>query len=81
MNKRSINADIYSNKSLNVVDSPELRNLLLYIGAGVGLLENDIPHRDKLKNLINRYMSKKYKEMIEDIQVSAQRVQFQVQFA
>jgi hypothetical protein len=51
-------------QSLDVVDCPELRNLLLFIGAE--LQDEDIPHRTKMSELI----SKRFQvELIKEIQV------------
>ncbi|KAF5353589.1 hypothetical protein D9758_013794 [Tetrapyrgos nigripes] len=49
-------------QSLNVVDCPELRDLLLFIGTD--LADSDIPHRTKLSELIVQQFQKEYTEMI-----------------
>lgn len=60
---------IYSHlpQSINVVDCPELRDLLLYIGTE--LEDGDIPHRTKLSGLIVENFQREYKKMATDVQV------------
>ncbi|KAJ7735047.1 hypothetical protein B0H16DRAFT_1765616 [Mycena metata] len=53
-------------QSLDVVDCPELRDLLLFIGAQ--LEDRDIPHRTKLSQLISDRFQVEYKAMIREIQ-------------
>ncbi|CAA7265591.1 unnamed protein product [Cyclocybe aegerita] len=59
---------VVDDQSLDVVDSPELRNLLLFIS--VDLNENDIPHRTKLGELITEGFKKAYLAMLQDIEIS-----------
>lgn len=54
-------------QSLDVVDCPELRDLLLFIGAQ--LEDRDIPHRTKLSEMITTRFKTEYNKMIEDIGV------------
>lgn len=54
-------------QSLDVVDCPELRDLLLFIGAQ--LEDGDIPHRTKLSQLISTRFHIEYTAMIKEIQV------------
>jgi hypothetical protein len=46
---------------------PELRDLLLFIGAQ--LEDRDIPHRTKLSEMITTRFKTEYNKMIEDIGV------------
>jgi hypothetical protein len=58
---------IYIFQSINVVDCPELRELLLFIGTEIE--DYDIPHRTKLSELITSRFKVEYNRMIEDINV------------
>ncbi|KZT21840.1 hypothetical protein NEOLEDRAFT_1030986, partial [Neolentinus lepideus HHB14362 ss-1] len=51
---------------LNVIDSPELRDLLLFLGAE--LTDNDIPSRKKLGRLVVQKFTEEYNKMKQDIQ-------------
>ncbi|CAA7268998.1 unnamed protein product [Cyclocybe aegerita] len=53
-------------QSINVVDCPELRDLLLYIS--VDLKDSDIPHRTKLSELITEAFKREYARMLLNIQ-------------
>jgi hypothetical protein len=55
-------------QSLDVVDSPELRDLLIFIST---LDDGDIPHRSKLSELITKAFKKEYMEMTTEIEVTA----------
>ena len=62
--------DIFFNhglQSINVVDCPELRDLLLFIGAE--LQEKDIPHRTKLAQLITERFQIEYKQILKELEV------------
>lgn len=52
----------------NVADSPELRDLLLYIGAEL-LADADLPHRTKLTELIRKRFKMEYQKIIEELKV------------
>lgn len=54
-------------QSVNVVESPELRDLLLYIGAE--LEEADIPHRTRLMGLITERYIYEHKAMVDEMKV------------
>lgn len=54
-------------QSINVVESPELRNLLLYIGTQ--LHDGHIPHRTKLSELITERFKVEHAAMIQDLRV------------
>lgn len=54
-------------QSLAVVDGPELRDLLRYVGQD--LRDCDIPHRDKLTDLVLKRFKTERENMIEDMQV------------
>ncbi|KAJ6620952.1 hypothetical protein B0H10DRAFT_2432551 [Mycena sp. CBHHK59/15] len=54
-------------QSIDVVDCPELRNLLLFVGAQ--LEDEDIPHRTMLSKLIAERFQVEYNKMIREIQV------------
>ncbi|KAJ7803186.1 hypothetical protein B0H14DRAFT_3778595 [Mycena olivaceomarginata] len=55
-------------QSLDVVDCPELRDLLLFIGAQLD--DGDIPHRTKLSQLISTRFHAEYTAMIHEIKIS-----------
>ncbi|KAJ7482847.1 hypothetical protein B0H11DRAFT_1807231, partial [Mycena galericulata] len=59
-------------QALDVVDCPELRDLLMFIGAQ--LEDEDIPHRTKLSQLIASRFHTEYTKMINEIQNSVGRV-------
>jgi len=52
---------------MNVVESPELRDLLLFIGTD--LTEHDIPHRTKLSELIVLRYKAEYAKLMVEVQV------------
>jgi hypothetical protein len=52
-------------QSLDVVDCPELRDLLLFIGAE--LQNEDISHRTKKSELISKQFQVEYEKMIKEI--------------
>lgn len=54
-------------QSLDVVDFPELWDLLLLIGAQ--LEDHDIPHHTKLSEMITTRFKTEYNKMVEDISV------------
>jgi len=54
-------------QSLAIVDCPELRDLLLYIGTN--LQDKDIPHRTKVCDLILQRFNVEYNKNIERIKV------------
>ncbi len=58
-----------------MVDTPELRELLLYVGQN-GISEKDLPHRSKLTDLIFESFQKEYAAMLERIRNSIGRVSF-----
>ena len=43
--------ELKTSKAFNVVECPEFRSLLLYIGEGK-IVDKDIPHRTKVTNMI-----------------------------
>lgn len=55
-------------QSLDVVDSPELCELLLFISTILD--DGDIPHRSKFSELITKAFKKEYMEMTTEIEVS-----------
>ncbi|KAJ7468179.1 hypothetical protein FB451DRAFT_389795 [Mycena latifolia] len=59
-------------QSLDVVDCPELRDLLLFIGAE--LEDRDIPHRTKLSELVSQRFKYEWTRMVEDMANSLGRV-------
>lgn len=54
-------------QSINVIDSPELRDLLTFISSE--LTDADIPHRSTLTKLIIRNFQAEYDKLCEEIQV------------
>jgi hypothetical protein len=54
-------------QSIDVVDSPELRELLLYVSPHFDKV--DIPHRTKLSELITADFKREYLAMLKDIEV------------
>jgi len=58
-----------NNKSINVLECPEFRELLLYIGENK-LDEDDLPHRTKATIMILEEYKKKHMKVVNDIQVS-----------
>lgn len=54
-------------QSLDVVDCPELRDLLLFIGTELD--DKDIPHRTKLSEIITTQFKAEYAKMVLEIQV------------
>ncbi|CAA7271021.1 unnamed protein product [Cyclocybe aegerita] len=65
---------VVDDQSLDVVDCPELRDLLLYIG--VELSDDDIPHRTKLSEIITTNFKQEYMAMLLDIENSLGCVSF-----
>ncbi|KAJ7703836.1 hypothetical protein B0H14DRAFT_3903685 [Mycena olivaceomarginata] len=61
-------------QSLDVVDCPELRDLLLFIGAQ--LEDDDIPHRTKMAELITERFKVEYQKMIHKIQNAISRISY-----
>lgn len=59
-----------NNKSINVLECPEFRELLLYIGED-NLDEHDLPHRTKATMMILEEHKKKHMEIVHDIQASS----------
>ncbi|GLB45625.1 hypothetical protein LshimejAT787_2500170 [Lyophyllum shimeji] len=66
--RASTNAS-HSLKSINVIDSPELRDLLLYVGTQLD--EDDLPHRTKLTQLIYERFQLELKKLIEELKNAA----------
>jgi hypothetical protein len=54
-------------KSLNVVETQELRDLLLYLNAN--LKDNDIPHRTKTTQVIFESYHREWKKLVAELQV------------
>lgn len=54
-------------QAMNVVDCPEFRELLLYIG--LELEDRDIPHRTKLSELITSRFKIEYAKINQEVQV------------
>jgi len=52
-----------------VVDNPEFRTLILYLGNTVGLKDTDIPHRSKALTLIKNEYDSKYQSLKNDLKV------------
>ncbi|KAF5387624.1 hypothetical protein D9615_000715 [Tricholomella constricta] len=63
---------VVDDQSINVIESPELRDLLLFIGTE--LTENNLPHRTKLTEIIVESFKKEYAELMNDIQNALGRV-------
>ncbi|KAF4617427.1 hypothetical protein D9613_006423 [Agrocybe pediades] len=61
-------------QSLNVVECPELRDLLLYLNFD--LTDRDIPHRTKLTQLIFESYHREWKKLVSDLQNSEGRISF-----
>ncbi|GLB37952.1 putative encoded by [Lyophyllum shimeji] len=61
-------------QSINVIDSPELRDLLLYVGTQLD--EDDLPHRTKLTQLIYERFQVEFKKLIEELKNAAGRISF-----
>ncbi|GLB45633.1 putative encoded by [Lyophyllum shimeji] len=61
-------------QSINVIDSPELRDLLLYVGTQLD--EDDLPHRTKLTQLIYERFQLEFKKLIEELKNAAGRISF-----
>ena len=59
---------LWGYQSVDVVESPELRELLLFISPHLN--EVDIPHRTKLSELITAGFKREYLAMLKDIEVS-----------
>jgi hypothetical protein len=57
-----------SYQSLNVVECPEFRQLLLFLREG--LREEDIPRRDKIRAAIMKAWHAYYKVLKDELQVS-----------
>lgn len=49
------------------MDSPELRDLLLFIGRD--LEDGDIPHRTKISEMITQSYITEYQKLVEELQV------------
>lgn len=58
---------LLDHQSIDVIDSPELRELLLYISPHLDKV--DIPHRTKLSELITMGFKREYFAMLKDIEV------------
>ncbi|GLB45978.1 putative hAT family C-terminal dimerisation region [Lyophyllum shimeji] len=56
------------------IDSPELRDLLLYVGTQLD--EDDLPHRTKLTQLIYERFQVEFKKLIEELKNAAGRISF-----
>jgi hypothetical protein len=63
---------IHCVKSLDITDCLEFRDLLLYIGAGVGLKDAQLPHRAKLASLVCQRFGSEYERIRNDLSVSQQ---------
>lgn len=59
-------------QSIDVIDSRELRDLLLFIGAD--LQDRDIPHRTKLSEMIMSRFKLEHSKMVEEISVSLEYI-------
>lgn len=53
------------------MECPEFRDLLLYVSQG-DLSDNDIPHRTKITEEIEKYFKLEYIKMVERLQVSSE---------
>ncbi|CAA7260564.1 unnamed protein product [Cyclocybe aegerita] len=65
---------IVDDQSINVIDSRELHNLLTYISYE--LMDDDIPHRSTLMNLIIQHFFKEYGKVLLEIKDAAGRVSY-----
>jgi hypothetical protein len=52
----------------NVMDCAELRDLLLYLGAG-NVTDKDLPHRTKVTELVRQRFHVEYQKMVADMKV------------
>lgn len=59
---------IFTHQSINVVECPEFRQLLLILRED--LREEDIPHRDKIRSAIMKAWHAYYKVLKDELQVS-----------
>jgi hypothetical protein len=50
------------------MDYAELRDLLLYLGAG-NIADKDLPHRTKVTDLVRQRFHVEYKKMVADLKV------------
>jgi hypothetical protein len=55
-------------KAFNVVECPEFRKFLLYIGDGK-IVDKDIPHRTKVTNMIHEEYKNEYQMLKGDLTV------------
>jgi hypothetical protein len=52
------------------VETPELRALLLYLGAE-HITNRDLPHKDKTYDLIEQHFAIQYQKLVDELQVSS----------
>lgn len=62
------NSMAHQYKAPNVIDCPELRDLLIFVSAD--LTEADIPHRSMVTKLIIENFQKEYEKLCKEIQVN-----------
>lgn len=61
-------------EAINVIESPELRDLLCFVGQG-NLTDKDIPGRTELKKKITEAFQISYRKMAKEIQVSKSTIE------
>ncbi|KAJ2928061.1 hypothetical protein H1R20_g9035, partial [Candolleomyces eurysporus] len=66
---------VADDQSINVVESPEFRELLLFLGDGK-LEDRDIPHRDKMTSMILDAHALEYQKMRKDLKNALGRISF-----
>ncbi|TFY53942.1 hypothetical protein EVG20_g9907 [Dentipellis fragilis] len=58
---------VANDESIDVVDSPEFINLMVYVGQGVGLTEDSMPGDKKLLEIILLAYKNEYDDLISDM--------------
>ncbi|KAI0058625.1 hypothetical protein BV25DRAFT_1146104 [Artomyces pyxidatus] len=66
--ERLIRWIVVDDQSISVIDSPELRDLLLFVG--IELVDGEIPHRTKLTQMIFERCHREYASVVAEIRVS-----------
>jgi len=66
--------DIFQ-KSINVLESPEFQELMLFLGDGK-LEDKDLPHRTKMTKIILEEFKKEWKGLAEDLQNAEGQISF-----
>ena len=66
---------LFVGRSINVLESPEFRELMLFLGDGK-LKDKDLPHRMKMTKTILEEFKKERKSLAEDMQNVEGRISF-----